>query len=226
MHERSQEEFDEGGVIPDFADAPPITVDWILEDPDAIAQIALQVPYVHARITSTAPAPAIVSGVWTVEHAGEASRVALQPFSLEAGATRDVTLDLADHCDLQEKGSAPGAVWLSLLADSSGHLFLQEGEGESIPTAGWIHPGTESLRFWVGGDSVHMIQNRALSRAQVDGTLDDDTLLQHVYPALSPEDLVDLQAGEIVEVVQWVPPSEEEQGMLDTLAELMKGEGA
>ena len=209
-------------VIVDSADAPPITVAWILEDPDAITLIDLQAPLVHVRITSTSPEPALVSGVWTVEHAGGASRVALQPFSLEAGATQDLSLDLAGHCDLEKKGAAPGAVWLSLLADSSGQLF-QEGEGS--PTTDWIHPGTESLRFWVGGGHVQVLPNRSLSRAQVDGTLDDETLMTNLYPQLNPKDYADLQAGEIVEVVQWVPPSDEEQKLLDALAEQMKGNG-
>lgn len=222
VHERSGEEEPKGDVIPDLADAPPITVEWILENPDAITQLDPHAPLVHVRITSTSPEPALVSGVWTVEHAGGASRVALQPFSLEAGATHDLSLNLASYCDLEKKGAAPGAVWLSLLADSSGQLF-QEGEGSS--TAGWIHPGTESLRFWVGGEHVQVLPNRSLSRAQADGTLDDETLLGTLYPGLSLVDFADLQAGEIVEVVQWVPPSDEEQSVLDALAEQMKGEG-
>lgn len=220
VHERSGEEEPQGDVILDRADPPPITVAWILEDPDAITTLDLQAPLVHVRITSTSPEPALVSGVWTVEHAGGASHVALQPFSLEAGATHDLSLDLASHCDLEKKGAAPGAVWLSLLADSSGQLF-KEGEGSS---KGWIHPGTESLRFWVGAEHVQVLPDRSLSRAQADGTLDDKTLLGTLYPGLSPEDFADLQAGEIVEVVQWVPPSDEEQSILDALAEQMKGE--
>ena len=221
VHERSGEEEPKGEVIPDFADAPPITVAWILENHDAITQLDLQAPLVHVRINSTSPEPALVSGVWTVEHAGGASRVALQPFSLEAGATQDLNLDLASHCDLKKKGEAPGAVWLSLLADSSGQMFQ---EGEEISTAGWIHPGTESLRFWVGGEHVQVLPNSSLSRAQVDGTLDDETLLGTLYPKLSPNEVADLQAGEIVEVVQWVPPGDEEQGILDALIAQMKGE--
>lgn len=222
VQERSGEEEPKGDVIADLADAPPITVAWILENPDAITQLDLQAPLVHARITSTSPEPALVSGVWTVEHAGGASRITLQPFSLEAGATHDLSLNLASHCDLEKKGAAPGAVWLSLLADSSGQLFQ---EGEESSTAGWIHPGTESLRFWVGGEHVQVLPNRSLSRAQADGTLDDETLLGTLYPGLSPADFADLQAGEIVEVVQWVPPSDEEQSVLEALAEQMKGEG-
>lgn len=222
VDERSSEpEAPAGEIIPDAADAPPITVSWILENPDAITELALEAPVVRVRIASTSPEPALVSGVWTVEHAGAASRVALQPFSLDAGATHDLSLDLAGHCDLQKPGSAPGAVWLSLLADSSGQLFQ---EGETKPTGGWIHPGTESLRFWVAGEHVQVLPNRSLSRAQADGTL-DEVLLTALYPRLSPEDLAALQAGEIVEVVQWVPPSDEEQGLLNGLAEQMKGEG-
>lgn len=209
-------------VIVDFASAPPITVAWILEDPEAITQLDLEAPLVHARITSTAPAASLVSGVWTVEHAGAARRVALEPFTLEAGATHDVSLNLASHCDLGVQGAAPGAVWLSLLTDSSGQAFQ---EGEESPISSWIHPGTESLRFWVGGEHVQTLANRSLSRAQVDGTLDDETLLTVLYPDLGAEDLADLQSGEIVEVVQWVPPSDQEQAMLDALAEQMKGEG-
>ena len=219
---REGEDKGEGEVIVDSADAPPITVAWILEEPDGITKLDLQAPQVHARITSTSKETALVSGLWVVEHAGEASRVALQPFSLDAGATHNVSLNLASYCDLKEKGAAPGAVWLSLLADSSGQVF-QEGKESSI--AGWIHPGTEALRFWVGGDQVQILANRSLSRAQVDGTLDDETLLTNLYPQLSPEDYADLQAGEIINVVQWVPPSDEEQSMLDDLAEQMKGEG-
>lgn len=221
VHERLEEE-PKGVVIPEFVDAPPITVAWILENPDAITELDLQVPLVRVRITSTSPEPTLVSGVWTVEHAGAVSRVILQPFSLEAAATHDLSLDLASNCDLKKKGTAPGAVWLSLLADGSGQLF-QEGGGSS--TAGWIHPGTESLRFWVGGEHVRVLPNRSLSRAQIDGTLDEETLLGALYPKLSPEYFADLQAGEIVEVVQWVPPSDEEQSVLDALAEQMKGEG-
>ena len=209
-------------VIVDFADAPPITVAWILEDPDAVTQLDLQAPLVRARITSTAPAASLVSGVWTVEHAGAASRVALQPFTLEAGATHDVSLDLASHCDLGEQGAAPGAVWLSLLTDSSGQVFK---EGEEDAASGWIHPGTESLRFWAGGEHVQIVANNSLTRAQVDGSLDDEALRTALYPQLSDEDFADLQAGEIVEVVQWTPPSDQEQGMLDALAEQMKGKG-
>ena len=220
VHEREEEE-PPGEVIPEFVDPPPITVAWILENPDAITKLDFQAPLVYVRITSTSPDPALVSGVWIVEHAGAASRVALQPFSLEGGGTHDLSLDLASHCDLKQKGAAPGAVWLSLLADNSGQLF-QEGEGS--PAAGWIHPGTESLRFWVGGEHVQVLPNRSLSRAQADGTLDDETLLGTLYPKLNPEDFAALQAGEIVEVVQWVPPSDEEQNILNALAEQMKGE--
>lgn len=221
IDERSDEPA--GEVIPDSADAPPITVAWLLEDSDAITQLDLQAPLVHVRVTSTSPEPALVSGVWTVEHAGAASRVVLQPFSLDPGATHDLSLNLASHCDLKAKGTAPGAVWLSLLADASGQVF-QEGEVGSA--AGWIHPGTEALRFWVRGEHVQTLPNRSLSRAQVDGALAaDDALLTTLYPGLSPEDLADLQAGEIVEVVQWVPPSDGEQNALDALAEQMKGQG-
>jgi len=210
----------EGEVIADFADAPPITVAWLLDEPETITQLDLQAPLIHARITSTSQNTALVSGVWTVEYAGKASRVALQPFTLEAGATHDVNLDLAGHADLEAEGSAPGAAWLSLMADSSGQQFQ---DGQENAEANWNHPGTESLRFWVGGGHVQILENRSLSRAQVDGTLDDETLLSKLYPGLSPEDHADMQSGEIVEVVQWVPPSDQEQGLLDGLAAQMKG---
>ena len=97
--------------------------------------------------------------------------------------------------------------------------FQEEGEGQA---AGWIHPSTESMRFWVGGGHVQILANKSLSLVH---DILDETLLNTLYPQLGLDDLLDLQAGGIVQVVEWVPPSEEEQNMLDALAEQMKGEG-